>query len=136
MSRTHHLGQLQMAIMRVLWESEEATVAQVHAAQSDRDGEKPRALTTIATMLVKMEKKGVVEHRREGRQFVYRPIVSEEAVTRSMVKDLTSRLFAGNAAALVGHLLSEQGIDAAELERLRGLIAASEEAAQGEDISQ
>ena len=129
MSRTHHLGELQMAIMRVLWRAGEATVAQVHAAQK---GDKPRALTTIATMLVKMEKKGVVTHRAEGRQFVYRPIVSEEEVTRSMVKDLTARLFAGNAAALVGHLLTEQEIDEEELERLRHLIQDGEDTADGE----
>ena len=77
-------------------------------------------------MLAKMEKKGVVAHRREGRQFVYRPIVSEEQVTRTMVKDLTARLFQGDAAALVGHLLTEQEIDASELDRLRALIDAAE----------
>lgn len=115
-----------MAIMRVLWRTGEATVAQVHAAQK---GDKPRALTTIATMLAKMEKKGVVQHRREGRQFVYCPTVTEEVVTRSMVKDLTARLFAGDAAALVGHLLTEQEIESDELDRLREMIDASERGA-------
>jgi len=123
MSRSHQLGDLQIAIMRVLWREGEASVAQVHEALSD---ERPRALTTIATMLVKMEKKGVVSHRSEGRQFVYSPTVSEQDVTRSMVAELTARLFEGNAALLVGHLLTEQEIDAAELERLRGLIGEAE----------
>ena len=117
MSRQHHLGELQLAIMRVLWESGEATVASVH-----RDLEEKRALTTIATMLSKMEKKGIVVHREEGRQFVYRATVSEAKVQKTMVASLTERLFEGDVTALVSHLLTQQEIDADELERLQGLI--------------
>ena len=114
------LGDLQLAIMRVLWDSAEATVADVHRAlESDRG----LALTTIATMLSKMEKKGVVGHRREGRSFVYRPLVSEEDVHRTMVAELTERLFAGRAAALVSHLLEHQEIDPCELEEIQRLLA-------------
>ena len=86
MEPSHRLGELQLAIMRVLWDAEEATVAEVREAL---EPDKGRALTTIATMLTKMERKGVVGHRVEGRQFVYAPIVSEQAVRRSMVADLT-----------------------------------------------
>jgi predicted transcriptional regulator len=124
MEPSHSLGELQFAIMRVLWEEEEATVARVQEALPlDRQ----RALTTIATMLTKMERKGVVEHRVEGRQFVYRPTVTEDAVTRSMVADLTQRLFEGDVGALVSHLISVQEIDDAELGRLRELIARRQE---------
>lgn len=117
----HQLGDLQLAIMRVLWERDEATAADVHGALVEERGLAP---TTIATMLSKMERKGVVRHRTEGRQFVYRPTVSEEAVHRSMVSELTERLFAGRAAALVNHLLNEQEIDAQELAEIRRLIEA------------
>ena len=119
MERSHHLGELQHAIMRVLWDEGEATVARVNEALSE---DKRRATTTIATMLTKMEKKGVVDHRVEGRQFVYRPIVSEQDVTRSMVADLTQRLFEGDVTALVSHLISDQEIDTKELGRLRRMI--------------
>ena len=125
MESGHHLGDLQLAIMRVLWDEGEATVARVvEALPPDRR----RALTTIATMLTKMEKKGVVRHRLDGRQFVYRPTVEERAVTRSMVADLTQRLFEGDVTALVSHLITEAEIDADELGRLRRLIAARQEA--------
>jgi predicted transcriptional regulator len=123
---THHLGELQYAIMRVLWDEGEATVARVQERLSGGDEERDRALTTIATMLTKMEKKGVVDHELEGRQYVYRPIVSETAVHRSMVAELTERLFDGDVTALVSHLLEEQQIDAAELAELRRLIAAAD----------
>jgi BlaI family penicillinase repressor len=124
MEPSHHLGELQFAIMRVLWEAGEATVATVHEAMPP---DRARALTTIATMLTKMEKKGVVTHRVDGRQFVFAPTVTEEQVTRSMVADLTQRLFEGDASALVSHLLTEGEIDADELGRLRGLIARRQE---------
>ncbi len=122
-TESHHLGDLQLAIMRILWSRDEASVADVHEALEPERG---LALTTIATMLAKMEKKGVVDHRAEGRRFIYRPTVSEGQVRRSMVTDLTSQLFRGDAFALVNHLLSEHEIDSRELDQLRTLIAARE----------
>lgn len=119
MPKEHSLGDLQHAIMRVLWERREAPVAEVHAALFDQRG---LALTTIATMLSKMEKKGVVSRRMEGRGFVYEPAVSESEVNRSMVSELTEQLFDGNAAALVTHLLTEQQIASGDLDAIKQLI--------------
>jgi BlaI family penicillinase repressor len=121
METSHHLGDLQLAIMRVLWSRGEATVAEVHEALEPERG---LALTTIATMLTKMEKKGVVDHHAAGRRFIYRPLVSESQVRRSMVADLTSQLFRGDVTALVNHLLSEHEIEERELTQLRDLISA------------
>ena len=115
---THTLGDLQLAIMRVLWQRGEAAAAEVHEALL---AERCLAPTTIATMLTKMERKGVVDHRAEGRRFVYRPTVSEPQVRRSMVGELTERLFGGDRVALVSHLLAEHDLDAAELDELRRL---------------
>ncbi len=120
---SHHLGDLQLAIMRVLWARQEATVVEV---QEILEPDRGLALTTIATMLTKMEKKGVVDHRTDGRKFVYRPTVTEKQVRRSMVSDLTSQLFRGDVTALVNHLLAEHEIESEELARLRAMIAAKE----------
>jgi predicted transcriptional regulator len=120
MPRSHQLADLQYAIMRVLWREGEASVSRVHEVLGS---DKERALTTIATMLAKMEKKGVVAHKTVGRQFVYRAKISEADVRRSMVGELTRRLFLGDAAALVSHLIEEEEIDPGELERLKAKIA-------------
>jgi BlaI family transcriptional regulator, penicillinase repressor len=117
------LGDLQLAIMRELWARGEATVADVHQALLDQRGLAP---TTIATMLKKMEAKGVVRHRAEGRRFIYQPAVSQEAVTRSMVGDLTERLFDGRPAELVAHLIEEYDLDRDQLAELTRLIADAE----------
>jgi len=110
------LGDLQHAIMSVLWEGGEATTAAVHEALHSERG---LALTTIATMLRKMEDKGVVAHRSEGRQFVYRPTVTEDEIRQSMVGELVKRLFDGDAKALVAHLVSKHEIEADDLAALR-----------------
>jgi predicted transcriptional regulator len=115
----HTLGELQHAIMRLLWARDEATVAEVHEALFDERGLAP---TTIATMLRKMEDKGVVAHRVEDRHFVYQATVSEDAVRSTMVSELLDRLFAGDPAALVSHLVADHDIDEAEVERLRALL--------------
>src|SRR5262245_37848673 len=120
METSHHLGDLQLAIMRVLWNRGEATVAEVHETLEPERG---LALTTRATMLAEMEKKGVVDHRADGGRFIFRPLVSESQGRRSMVADLTSQLFRGDVTALVNHLLSEHEIDARELAQLRELIS-------------
>lgn len=121
----HTLGALQHAIMQVLWQRQEATSADVHRALYD---ERKLAPTTIATMLRKMEDKGVVSHRQEGRIFVYRATVSEHEVQQSMVNEIVDRLFSGDPAALVSHLIEESSIDSSELERLRQAINSVEEA--------
>lgn len=131
MSSRHTLGELQLAIMRVLWERGTASVAAVHR---DLRESHSRALTTIATMLSKMEKKGVVLHRREGRQFIYTPAVSEQEVRRAMVTELTRRLFDGDFTALLTHLIDEQEIDARDLERLQRRIAEREGADRQPDL--
>ena len=128
------LGQLQLAIMRIIWDRGEVTVADVHAALN-RD--RSLAPTTVATMLVKMEKKGVVSHRQEGRKFVYKAIVTEAEVSYSMVGQLKDSLFGGNVARMVSHLIHEHDVDETEIARLRKLLNETEpsEDEKREDLS-
>jgi predicted transcriptional regulator len=120
MSKITQLGDLQLAIMQVLWDLGEATVTDVHQALLADRGLAP---TTIATMLKKMEEKGVVAHRAEGRKFIYEPSVSRDHVRRSMVAEITERLFAGDPVALVTHLISRHEIRPEELSELERMIA-------------
>lgn len=119
-SRIHRLGDLQLRIMKVLWSSGEATVADVHKALAD---ENELAYTTVATMLRKMEARGLVRHRLDARSFVYRPAVAEEAVSRGMADHLLERLFEGSLADMVRHLLSTREVSRKEMAALEKLIA-------------
>lgn len=126
------LTDLQLALMRVLWERGAATVAEVHEAlRHDRR----LAPTTVATVLSRLEKRGLVTHRAEGRQYVYVPRASEDEIRDSMVDALARRLFDGDLGELVHHLISEREIAPGDLERARALIdrAAQEEARDDDD---
>jgi BlaI family transcriptional regulator, penicillinase repressor len=117
-SRNYRLGDLQLKIMKVLWERP-ASVAEVHQALGDSG----LAYTTVATMLRKMEARGLVCHREDGRRFVYQSAVRPEAVTRSMANDVLERLFEGRLADLVSHLLAHHEVSRDELCELERLIA-------------
>ena len=117
------LSELQLAVMRVLWQRKKAAVAEVQEAlKAERD----LALTTVATVLTRLEKAGLVTHRASGRHYLYRPLVSEEEVRRSMVSVLAERLFEGDVAALVSHLVSAREIEPGDLARVKQLIEAKE----------
>lgn len=112
------LGDLQLRIMRVLWDASAATVSEVQ----QRLGRPRLAYTTVATMLRKMEERGLVNHLEEGRKFLYRATVSMHEVTRSMAGDLVDRLFDGSLADAVSHLLENRDVSREELDRLEHLI--------------
>ena len=105
--------------MRILWAASEASVASVH---EQLEKEREIAFTTVSTMLRKMEDRGLVEHRAEGRRYLYRPLVAEDAVTRSMAEDLLERFFDGSVAAMVSHFLSTREISADELKQLQKMV--------------
>ena len=119
-AKSYRLGDLQLKIMKVLWERGEAAVGDVlQALGADSD----LAYTTVATMLRKMEARRLVEHVSEGRRFLYRAAVSPDAVTRSMADDLLERLFEGRLSDLLSHLLSTREVSREELRELERLIA-------------
>jgi len=114
------LSDLQIAVMRVLWQRAEASVAEIAAVLGDERGLK---YTTVATLLTRLQRRGVVTQRRENRQLVYRALVSEPHVRRSMVADLIGSLFGGDANALVAHLVDESEIAPGDLARVRKRLA-------------
>lgn len=117
------LTDLQVAILSVLWEEGEATVNGVRERLAE---ERDLARTTVATLLSRLEDRGVVAHRERGREFVYRARVSEREVQRERVESLARDLFSGDVAALVSQLLDVEGLDRSDLERVRELIEARE----------
>jgi BlaI family penicillinase repressor len=117
--QTYRLGDLQLKIMKVLWEKAEASVPEIHETlQSETD----LAYTTIATMLRKMETRGLVKHRVDDRKFIYTAVVREDAVSKKMTEHLLDHLFEGSLADMVSHLLNSREISPEELSKLQRLI--------------
>jgi BlaI family transcriptional regulator, penicillinase repressor len=117
------LTDLQIELMRVLWARGEATVVQVHR---DLSAARELAQPTVATLLSRLEKKGAIAHRTEGRQFVYRALVSEADVRRTMVGQIADVLFGGDVPELIHQLLSERAVSADDLAEVRRLLAEKE----------
>ncbi|MGQ0766310.1 MAG: BlaI/MecI/CopY family transcriptional regulator [Gemmatimonadota bacterium] len=127
MQLTVHLTDLQLAIVRLLWNRGECTVVDV---QEGLTPARALAQTTVATLLTRLEKRGVVSHRVAGRQYIYRALVTEPEVRSSMVGELTNSLFHGRPADLISHLLAERRLGAEELGQVKRLIAEAEKPEQ------
>jgi BlaI family transcriptional regulator, penicillinase repressor len=85
------------------------------------------AQTTVATLVARLQRRGIVARRTRDRQYVYRATITESDVQHSMVSELTERLFAGDAAALVTHLISASDMSPGDLARVKRMIENAEE---------
>jgi BlaI family transcriptional regulator, penicillinase repressor len=119
MPERHQLTELQLAILRILWDKGEATVQDIWEALH---AERGLAQTTVATMLSRLERRGVVTRRAQSRQYRYRAAVTEQEVQHSMIGELTERLFDGDVTALVQHLLAGEDVSPGDIAKIRDMI--------------
>jgi predicted transcriptional regulator len=112
------LTALQLAVMQVLWSRAEASVTDVQHAMTGRQ----LALTTVATLLVRLEQRGLVSHRAEGRQYIYRSRVSPADVRETVTRELLRNLFDGDVAAFVSQLLDARKLTREEVADLQRLV--------------
>ena len=112
-------GDLQLLVLEALWDDGELTAADVQRALSRR---RRLALTTISTVLQRMDKAGLVVHRSEGRHHIYRAKVTRDRLRSSGVRALLRRFFDGDPAALVSHLVDAGGLGPEDLARVKQLL--------------
>jgi BlaI family penicillinase repressor len=108
-------------VMTVLWQSHNATVADVVTALGRK---RPVNYSTVQTMLRILEAKGYVAHEKQGRAFIYRAIVDQTQARRRALTHLVSRLFNNSPSLLVLNILEEKRVDPQEIERLKKLLEA------------
>ena len=123
------LGKFELEIMHVVWDRGKATVQEVKDALSEAH---PAAYTTFLTMMRRMEKKGILEHEmhEDGKTYVYRPLVSREAVSMSMFRDIYDRLFRSSSERLLdalNTLFRKEEMTPEDIQRLRELLTEKEE---------
>jgi predicted transcriptional regulator len=104
-------------LMSVLWDRKSATVSDVLA-----DLKPKGTYSTVQTMLRILESKGYVAHVKEGRAFVYRPVVDQKQARRRALTHLVSRMFNNSPSLLVLNVLENEQIDRSELDRLKKMI--------------
>jgi predicted transcriptional regulator len=114
---------LELQLLSVLWSNGASTVREVLKVMPDG---KPRAYTTVLSVLQVMEKKGLVTHSRRGLAHVYRPVAGRRQVCGPLLRGLVRDVFGGRPSRMLEHLLAETRFDAAELARMRKLLEESE----------
>jgi predicted transcriptional regulator len=131
--RSNTLTEAELRLMKILWRRGESAVTDLVAAMPDGES---LAYNSVLTTIRILEQKGYVEHRQEGRAFVYRPCVAEEEASRSEVKHLMSRFFGNSRERLLLSLLGDDEISAEELRRLREAIGDSAAESEPEKVEE
>jgi BlaI family transcriptional regulator, penicillinase repressor len=110
------LAPLELDCMNALWRLGEATVRDIHAALATT---RPRAYTTIMTILDRLAQKGVVERQKSGRAWLYKPSLSADQARTHAVERLVEGFFQGSAEALALHLSSLSDVSQSSARRAR-----------------
>ena len=113
------LDDLQLKIMKVLWDLGEASVGQI---QESLKSERTFAITTISTVLQRLHKRDIVTFHKEGRQYIYKANITEKETQSSMTSSLVEQLFGGKSSVLVNHLLEADSFETDELDKLKKMI--------------
>ena len=113
------LTDAELKLMDALWEYKSATIGDVVAALPL---DEPLAYNTVLTTMRILEKKGYVSHTKDGRAHVYHPLVGRAEAQNSAVKHMLSRFFDSSPEQLALHMLENEKLTSADLDRLRGLI--------------
>ena len=113
------LGELQRAVIEVVWNLGEASVHQVRKELSSK---KKLAYTTVLTALQKLEKAGWLRHRTEGKVYIYAPTRTREQAGANSVRKFVERIFDGDALLMFQHLMHQSKLSDNELRELRKMI--------------
>ena len=110
----------ELEVLRVIWEQGPSTVREVMNALND---ERPRAYTSVMSLMNVMAEKGLLTQKPKGRAFVYSARISQARTQSQIVRDLLGRVFDGSASALVTHLLEQAKPNSEELDEIQRTIS-------------
>ena len=116
------LTEAELRLMEVFWEKGPCTIQQVLDALPVKPA---LAYNSVLTTTRILEKKGYVEHVKDGRAHVYAPLLDRKEVTRSEIRHLVSRFFSNSDEMLVLNILEDRGLDHDEISRLKQLLEGS-----------
>ena len=124
--RTPHptLTPQELAIMKVVWRLDAATVRDVHAALQER---RDIAYTTVMTMMRILEEKGYLKKTVGERAHVYRPAKPRHQVVGAMVRDFVDRVFDGASEALLVQLARDNRLTDKQRRIIKRLLEESED---------
>ena len=113
------LGELQRTVLETVWELGEASV---HAVRERLNRSKQLAYTTVLSAMQKLEKAGWLDHRAQGKSYVYFATQTRDQAGAGSVRRLVKRLFDGDALAMFSHLIRTSDLSENDLQELRKMI--------------
>lgn len=108
-------SQLEQLVMEVVWERRSATAEEVRSALAKRH---PMKESTVRTILSRLEDKGHIKHRLEGRTNVYTGVESPHSVAAKAVSQIIERFCKGSVEQLLLGMVNDNVVDEHELQRL------------------
>ena len=119
MAKRPAVAKSELEVAQIVWERGHASVREVlEALPAGRNLD----FKTVQTYLRRLEAKGYLRKRREGRAMIYLPRVEPRRVVREVIDDFVERLFGGESLPLFQHLIHDRGLSAAELRQLRAML--------------
>lgn len=118
------LTEAELRLMDVLWLKGPATV---HSIMEELPAKPALAYNSVLTTIRILEKKGYVQHMKEGRAHIYMPLVGRQEATRFEIKNLVGRFFKNSHELLLLNILEDKSISADELTRLKQLVQEGKE---------
>ena len=133
--KSNTLTEAELRLMRILWRRGESAVNDLVASMPQGES---LAYNSVLTTIRILEQKGYVDHRQDGRAFIYRPLIAEQEASRTEVKHVLSRFFGNSRERLLLSLLGDADISREELDRLKAAIGsaasdAGSEAMEGDE---
>ena len=116
----------ELEALKVLWERGQASVREIvdaMNAQAKKSGDAEVAYTTVLSLLQVMEQKGLVDHRCDGKAYIYVPLVEQKSTFRRLAGSFLEKVFDGAVAEYVVHALESKRISDAELDQLDAMLA-------------
>lgn len=121
------LGELERSILQLIWQKG-AEDGGVSAEQVREELGRPLKDSTIRTVLRRLEEKGYLTHKIEGRTYLYSPAEARQVVAGRAVKRIIDWFCDGSVEALLVGMVDSQVLDKKELQRLADRIAAAKKA--------
>jgi BlaI family penicillinase repressor len=112
---------LELLILQRIWESQKPLT--VGAIVETWPGTKKPGYTTVLKTLQKMEAKGVVGHREDGKRYAYFAKTDREDVAESRLEQIIDRMFGGDRVSFVQYFIDSRDFDPDELRELKKLLS-------------
>jgi len=113
------LSPAQREIMESVWERGELSASDVRAILSQT---RELARNTARTLLERMEQKGWLKHREDGRTYLYSAAQPRPAAIGQAVLNVVDHVCGGSPEVLLTALLDHRGVTADELARIRAML--------------